>query len=93
MLSQTAEYALRAVACLGAREGSPVSADLLAEETKIPRRYLTRVLQDLAARGLVNSRSGPGGGYELALPTNKITILDVINSVDPIQRITRCPLD
>lgn len=92
MLSQTAEYALRAVACMGTREGTPVSADLLAKETKIPRRYLTRVLQDLAAQGLVASRSGPGGGYELTRATNKITILDVINIVDPIQRITHCPL-
>jgi Rrf2 family transcriptional regulator, nitric oxide-sensitive transcriptional repressor len=92
MLSQTAEYALRAVACMGAREGSSVSADVLAKETKIPRRYLTRVLQDLAAQGLVSSRSGPGGGYELKRPIEEITILDVVNIVDPIQRITRCPL-
>lgn len=92
MLSQTAEYALRAVACMGTREGTTVSADTLAQETKIPRRYLTRVLQDLAAHGLVASRSGPGGGYELTRPTTKLTILDVVNIVDPIQRITRCPL-
>ncbi len=92
MLSQTAEYALRAVACMGAREGTALSADVLAEETKIPRRYLTRVLQALAAHDLVASRPGPGGGYELTRATNKITILDVVNVVDPIQRIKRCPL-
>ena len=49
MLSKTAEYALRAVTCLGSRIGQPSSADVLAEETKVPRRYLNRVLQDLAA--------------------------------------------
>ena len=31
----------------------------------MPRRYLTRVMQDLASAGLVGSRSGPGGGYIL----------------------------
>ena len=92
MLSQTAEYALRAVACMGMREGTAVSADTLAKETKIPRRYLTRVLQELAAQGLVASRPGPGGGYELTRGTSKISILDVVSIVDPIQRITRCPL-
>jgi Rrf2 family protein len=92
MLSKTAEYALRAVACLGAREHTSVSANVLAEETKVPRRYLTRVLQDLVANGLVVSRPGPGGGYELARGSNQITILDVINTVDPIERITACPL-
>jgi len=92
MLSKTAEYALRAVACMGSQEGSPVSADRLAEQTKVPRRYLTRVLQDLASAKLVRSRSGPGGGYELCKSTNKISILDVVNTVAPIERIRTCPL-
>ncbi|MEM9368065.1 MAG: Rrf2 family transcriptional regulator [Planctomycetota bacterium] len=92
MLSKTAEYALRAVACMGSREGVPVSADVLAQQTRVPRRYLTRVLQDLAANGLVTSRPGPGGGYELTQASDEISILDVINTVDPIERITKCPL-
>lgn len=92
MLSKTAEYALRAVACLGSRVGEPVSADQLAEQTKVPRRYLTRVLQDLASAGLVHSRPGPGGGYELSQPIDEVTILDVVNTVHPIERIKSCPL-
>ncbi len=92
MLSKTAEYALRAVACMGSQPGVPLSADLLAEKTKVPRRYLTRVLQDLASSGLVQSRPGPGGGYELCRATGKLTILDVVNTVEPIQRIKDCPL-
>ena len=92
MIAKTAEYALRAVTCLASDTGSPASADILAEKTKVPRRYLTRVLQDLAARGLVTSRSGPGGGYMLAQATDDVTILDVINAVAPLQRITSCPL-
>ena len=92
MLSKTAEYALRAVVILGGQTGRPASADLLSEKTKVPRRYLHRVLQDLVAADLVSSRSGPGGGYELACATNKVTILDVINAVAPIERINACPL-
>jgi Rrf2 family protein len=92
MLSKTAEYALRAVACMGAQKGTPASADFLASKTKVPRRYLTRVLQDLAASGLVTSRPGPGGGYELVSRSNELTILDVVNAVSPIERIQSCPL-
>ena len=92
MLSKTAEYALRAVACLAGQAGVAASADCLASQTKVPRRYLTRVLQDLAAAGLVQSRPGPGGGYELCVPIEKLTILDVVNTVDPIERIKKCPL-
>lgn len=92
MISKTAEYALRAVACMGYTPDQPISADALAEQTKVPRRYLTRVLQDLCASGMVRSRPGPGGGYELTRSTNQVTILDVINTVDPIERIKKCPL-
>ncbi len=92
MISKTAEYALRAVACLAAAEEKPVSADVLAEKTKAPRRYLTRVLQDLAAAELLTSRSGPGGGYELLHSPADLTILAVINAVSPLERIRQCPL-
>lgn len=92
MLSKTAEYALRAVTSLAANGESALSADVLAEKTKVPRRYLTRVMQDLATAGLVRSRSGPGGGYVLAKSTGELTILDVVNSVSPLERIKSCPL-
>lgn len=71
--------------------GTPVSADALAKQTQVPRRYLTRVLQDLCAAGIASSRPGPGGGYELATPASELTILDVVNTVEPIQRIKTCP--
>jgi len=92
MLSKTAEYALRAIACMATDPAKPASADILAEKTKVPRRYLTRVLQDLAAAGLVRSRPGPGGGYLIDGGTEKLTILDVVNAVSPLERIRSCPL-
>lgn len=92
MISKTAEYALRAVTCMASRLDHPLSADRLAEQTQVPRRYLCRVLQDLCSAGLVQSRPGPGGGYELCKPPEKISILDIINTVEPIVRIKRCPL-
>ena len=45
MISKTAEYALRAVTSLAARVEAQASADVLAKQTKVPRRYLTRVMQ------------------------------------------------
>lgn len=92
MLSKTAEYAIRAAACLVAQPGRPASADYLAQKTRVPRRYLTRVLQDLTAAGLLSSRPGPGGGYELTQDIEELTILDVVNAVSPLERIRHCPL-
>lgn len=92
MLSKTAEYALRTVACLAGDAGEAASAGLLCEQTKVPRRYLHKVLQGLVRAELVRSRSGPGGGYSLARSTDEITILDVVNAVAPLERIRHCPL-
>jgi Rrf2 family protein len=92
MLSKTAEYALRTVASLAREVDQPESADRLAEQTKVPRRYLHKVLQDLVRAGLVHSRPGPGGGYVLARSADDVTILDVVNAVSPLERIRHCPL-
>src|SRR5262245_11333023 len=92
MLSKTAEYALRAAVWLAREPGQPQSADALAERTKVTRRYLHKVLQDLVRADLVHSQSGPKGGYSLAQLPAKITILDVVNAVSPLERIRACPL-
>jgi len=92
MLPKTAEYALRTVVCLAHDSDQSESAQLLAEQTKVPRRYLHTVLQDLVRADLVRSRSGPGGGYALVRPADDITILDVVNAVAPLERIRHCPL-
>ena len=92
MLSKTAEYALRAAVWLASEADRPASADQLAEVTKVPRRYLHKVLQDLVRAGLVRSQPGPGGGYSLCVPPEKLTILAVVNSVAPLERIRHCPL-
>ncbi|GMW01643.1 MAG: hypothetical protein AMXMBFR84_27800 [Candidatus Hydrogenedentota bacterium] len=92
MLPKSSEYALRAVVWLAREPGRTASADLLAERTKVPRRYLHKVLQDLVGGGLVRSQPGPGGGYALAQRPEDITILDVVSSVAPLERIRSCPL-
>ena len=92
MLPKTAEYALRTIACLAREPGQAESADVLAEQTKVPRRYLQKVLQDLVRAELVGSRPGPGGGYNLLCEPDATTILDVINAVGPLERIRHCPL-
>jgi Rrf2 family protein len=92
MLPKTAEYALRAVVWLGRDEDLCESADKLAKHIKVPRRYLHTVLQELVRAKLVRSQPGPGGGYALARPARKITILDVVSAIAPPERIRRCPL-
>lgn len=92
MLPKTAEYALRAVVWLAGKSDHREAASVLALRTKIPRRYLHKVLQALVQAELVESQSGPGGGYSLVVPPAKLTILEVVNAVAPLERIRQCPL-
>jgi Rrf2 family nitric oxide-sensitive transcriptional repressor len=92
MISQTAEYALRAVVMLGSNPGSPRTTQQIAEKTRVPSGYLSKVLQALGRAGLVEAQRGLHGGFVLARPLDELTILDVINAVDPLKRIKHCPL-
>jgi Rrf2 family transcriptional regulator, nitric oxide-sensitive transcriptional repressor len=92
MIPKTAEYALRAVVVLAADSERPYSAEQLARATRLPRRYAHKVLQALVRAELVRSQPGPGGGYSLVRPADELSILDVVNAVQPIPRIRHCPL-
>jgi Rrf2 family nitric oxide-sensitive transcriptional repressor len=92
MLTQTVEYALRTVACLGQAYPDARTTPQIAEVTRVPRAYLSKVLQALVRGGIVKSQRGVGGGIELLKTPEELTILEVVNAVDPIQRIKTCPL-
>jgi len=90
--SQTTEYALRAMCTLAYSPERLVSTSDLAEISKVPMNYLAKVLQLLSRAGLVHGRRGVGGGYKLALEPGSISLLGVINAIEPIERIRECPL-
>jgi Rrf2 family nitric oxide-sensitive transcriptional repressor len=92
MFSQTVEYALRAVVHLASNAPRAQTTEEIANATRVPQAYLSKVLQSLVAAKLVKSQRGLGGGMSLAKPPSEMTILEVVNAVDPIQRIRTCPL-
>jgi Rrf2 family transcriptional regulator, nitric oxide-sensitive transcriptional repressor len=92
MFSQTTEYALRAAVCLAYTPERLTPTPELARMTKVPPNYLAKVLQMLSAADLIIGRRGVGGGYRLARMPEKISMLDVINAIAPVNRIDQCPL-
>ena len=92
MFSLTAEYALRAMSILAAHAPSSMTTEDIAGATRVPPAYLSKVLQALRKAGIVQSQRGIGGGVSLAQDPAGITILKIINAVDPIRRITECPI-
>ena len=92
MISKSTEYALRAVICL-ARSDERQNVGQIAELTRVPSRYLAKLLQRLVHAGLVESTRGRSGGFKLVGEPGSLTILEIVNAVDPVQRISCCPLD
>jgi len=90
MISQTAEYALRAVVFLA--QHSPATTAQIASGTQVPVDYLSKVMQSLSRTGLVRSQRGLHGGFTLTRQSGELTVLDIVSAVDPIRRIPRCPL-
>jgi Rrf2 family protein len=68
------------------------TTDQVAQVTRVPAAYLSKVLQALSRAGIVRSQRGVKGGFQLARGSQEISILDVVNAVDPIRRIEACPL-
>jgi len=92
VFSQTVEYALRAVVHLASQVPDPRTTEQIAQATRVPRAYLSKVLQGLVRGGIVQSQRGLGGGMTLAKSPEDLTILEVVNAVEPIQRFHTCPL-
>jgi Rrf2 family protein len=91
MLSQTAEYALRAVLAV-ATEGSdqPVGAARLAARLGIPQNYLSKTLHQLARAGVLESTRGKSGGFRLARAADKISLLEVVSPFDDVTGRRTC---
>lgn len=92
MISQTAEYALRAIVYLAMNPGNAFTTQQISRQTKVSAAYLSKVLQSLVRARLVQSQRGLGGGFVLSKPPEEINFLEVLDAVDPIQRIRTCPL-
>lgn len=92
MFSQSVEYALRAVVFLASEAPEACTTEQIHRATKVKQAYLSKILQRLARKGIVQTRRGIGGGVTLAKSPESLTILDVVNAVEPIERIKSCPL-
>lgn len=91
-LSQTAGYAIMALACLDPVCRSVVLAKDIAERTGITRPYLNKIMVRLGQSGLVVGKRGHNGGLTLSRPAGKITLLEVADAVDGIDWRSKCVL-
>jgi Rrf2 family protein len=77
------DYAVRAMSYLaGQSDGRVVSRTDIEKSQDIPSFYLSKIMKDLVAGGLVQSHIGSKGGFSLAKPAGAITIKDVYETVE-----------
>jgi Rrf2 family transcriptional regulator, iron-sulfur cluster assembly transcription factor len=93
IFSKKCEYGMQAVLYLAAREkGTLVSADEISKVLKIPREFVSKILQSLRDSGLISSSKGKSGGFSLAKPASRIKLIDVVAAIDGLDIFDSCVL-
>lgn len=83
MISKKTKYGLRALLYLTREYGrGPILISELAEQERIPKKFLEAILLQLKNSGVLASRKGKGGGYSLGQPPERITVGKVIRLLE-----------
>jgi len=93
-ITRASDYAVRVMIHLaGLSPASTVRRSVLSRATGVPKAFLSKVLQQLVRSGLVRSRRGSGGGFELAVFAENVSMLDVIEAIEGPTRMNQCLVD
>lgn len=90
---KTAQHAIAAASLLAQvyHQNRKLSSIDIAKERGLPKPVVAKVLTVLSQAGIVTGAPGPGGGYCLAKPPEKITLADVAECFDRQQEVVSCP--
>ena len=90
-LTAKGRYAVTAMLDISIHQtGDPVSVLDIANRQSISPAYLEQIVGQLKRAGMLSSRKGPGGGYELGADAQDITISDIVAAVGEGVDVTRC---
>jgi FeS assembly SUF system regulator len=90
-LTHLADYAVVMMTAAARRDaGARLSATELSDETGVPLPTAQKLMQRLAAHGLLVGQRGAGGGYALARPVTDISLADIVEAVEGPIAMTMC---
>jgi Rrf2 family iron-sulfur cluster assembly transcriptional regulator len=93
IFSKKCEYGMQAILYLAAKEkGTLVSAEEISKVLKIPREFISKILQSLKDSGLINSSKGKSGGFSLAKSSSRIKLIDIVAAIDGLELFDNCVL-
>ncbi len=82
-ISRSTGYAILAAGYIAKRQKEGIIlSQSISKEYNIPLEYLLKILQQMVRANILRSKRGPRGGFNLARPTTKITMLEIIEAVD-----------
>ena len=91
IFSRKTDYGLRALMYLAERRArGPVTLSEIAETLMIPKAFLSKILQQLARKGVVRSLKGPSGGFVLAVEPAEVTLQEILTEIDGPTRVFEC---
>ncbi len=92
MLSNTCKYALRATIfiSLHVKDDEKVGLKKISDKLNIPSPFLGKILQILAKNKILSSSKGPNGGFGIAKPSAKISIMDIYKIIDGTDYFSSC---
>lgn len=91
MLTRAADYGLRGLLYLSRESNNRmVMAGEIAEAENMPEYFFSKIFQNLAKAGIVNSSRGSSGGFSLARPPEQISLFDVLDAIEGSLCVSRC---
>jgi len=82
-ISRSTGYGLLAVGYIAKNQDKKqILSNVISEEYKIPLEYLLKIMQQLVRGNVLRSKRGPRGGFSLAKPIEKTTMLEIIEAID-----------
>lgn len=93
-ISKSVEYSILALQYISDNEVySSLSSKKISSELKIPYELLSKILQKLVKQGIIRSQQGKYGGYKMLIPSNKLTIFNIINALGENVQLTNCTVN
>lgn len=90
--SKACELGLQAVLFLSTREKRIYNAIEVSKELKVPKEFVSKVLQTLTNCGIVGSKKGKNGGFYLAKEPSGIKLIDIVAAIDGLDLFKTCLL-
>ena len=93
IFSKKCEYGIQAVLFLAAQEQNTiVPSEKISQILKIPKEFISKILQSLRNSGIINSVKGKSGGFQLAKSPSEIKLIDVVAAIDGLEMFNSCVL-